>query len=398
MKKNILIYTYNLDVGGIERSLIGLLNSIDYEKYSVDLYMFKQEGAFMKYIPSQVNLLKQDKVSEYVGIPIIDVLKKGNFKIGFSRLYAKFKVLYKSKVLKQLVSGEYMSQITYPLFSKSMNSINKEYDIALSFYWPHYFVKDKINANIKIGWIHTDYEKIYPDKKEELKMWEGIDYIAAVSKACKDSFTYKYPELEDKTIVIENILPTEFVRKQASLNNVSSEIIKENGVINLCSVGRFVEAKNFDNIPKIAKIITEYGYKIRWYLIGYGPDEELINKKIKEECMEDTVIILGKKNNPYPYIKSCDIYVQPSRFEGKAVTVREAQVLNKPVVITNFKTSGSQLKNEYDGLIVPLDNYGCAKGIISLIDNVELQEKLINNTKKNDFSNKEELLKIYKLI
>ena len=306
--------------------------------------------------------------------------------------------IFKQKILKQKVTGEFISQITYPLFCSNMSKLEKNYDLALSFYWPHYFVKNNVKAKTKIGWIHTDYNQIYPDKNKEINMWKGLDYIAAVSQDCKESFLDKYPNLREKTIVIENILPTNFVIEQSQLVDVSNEIIKEDGFINICSVGRFVEQKNFDNVPKITKLIIESGYKVRWYLIGFGPDEELIKSKIKEENIEKNVIILGKKNNPYPYIKNCDIYVQPSRFEGKAVTVREAQMLNKPVVITNFKTANSQLNENVDGIIVPLDNEGCAKGIISLINNEELQSKLISNTKKIDFSNKKEVEKIYKLI
>ena len=94
----------------------------------------------------------------------------------------------------------------------------------------------------------------------------------------------------------------------------------------------------------------------------------------------DNVIILGKKENPYPYIKACDIYIQPSRYEGKAVTVREAQMLNKPVIITNFLTAKSQLEDGFDGIIVPMDNEKCAEGIISLIKNERLRDELIENT------------------
>ena len=120
---------------------------------------------------------------------------------------------------------------------------------------------------------------------------------------------------------------------------------RNDGEVILCSVGRFCEAKNFDNVPKIAKRITKKGIQIKWILIGFGTDEKIIRESIKETEMEETVFVLGKKENPYPYIKKCDIYVQPSRYEGKAVTVREAQILNKPVVITDFSTANSQLKD-----------------------------------------------------
>ena len=114
--------------------------------------------------------------------------------------------------------------------------------------------------------------------------------------------------------------------------------------------------------------------------------------------MADRVIILGKKENPYPYIKACDLYVQPSRYEGKAVTVREAQMLCKPVVITRYATSASQLEDGVDGVIVPMDNEGCAEGIASVIRDEELQLRLIGNTKARDYTNAEEIKKIYRIM
>ena len=114
--------------------------------------------------------------------------------------------------------------------------------------------------------------------------------------------------------------------------------------------------------------------------------------------MEDHVILLGKKSNPYPYMRACDVYVQPSRYEGKCVSVIEAQSLHKPVVITNYATSASQLDNGIDGVIVPMDNEGCAKGIVNFINNKELQIKIINNLKQRDYSNAIEVEKIYALM
>ena len=114
--------------------------------------------------------------------------------------------------------------------------------------------------------------------------------------------------------------------------------------------------------------------------------------------MEQNVIWLGKKSNPYPYIKGCDLYIQPSRYEGKAVTVREAQILHKPVVITNFATSASQLQDGYDGIIVPMKNEECAMKIVELLKDEKRMNQLIDNTYKNDYSNRQELEKLYALI
>ena len=136
---------------------------------------------------------------------------------------------------------------------------------------------------------------------------------------------------------------------------------------------------------------------MKWYIIGYGEDT-LIRQKIKDAGMENHVVILGKRDNPYPYIKACDIYVQPSRYEGKSVTVREAQMLCKPVVVTNYPTASSQIKNGVDGIIVPMDNDGCAKGLAKVILDKDMQKRLTDYLKTHDYGNESEVEKIYQLL
>ena len=166
----------------------------------------------------------------------------------------------------------------------------------------------------------------------------------------------------------------------------------------LLSVGRFCDAKNFDNVPDICRRLVGDGLDVKWYLIGYGGDETLIHQKIAEAGMQNYVIILGKKDNPYPYMRACDLYVQPSRYEGKAVTVREAQLLSKPVVITSYATSGSQLEDGVDGVIVPMDNAGCAAGIAALLRDSARMQLLSENCAKRDYTNGAEVEKIYALM
>ena len=110
------------------------------------------------------------------------------------------------------------------------------------------------------------------------------------------------------------------------------------------------------------------------------------------------MILLGKKANPYPYMAACDLYVQPSRYEGKAVTVREAQMLGKPVVITRYATSASQLEEDVDGVIVPMDNEGCAAGIAELLRDEAKMERLRQTCLARDYSGAEEVEKIYQLM
>jgi glycosyltransferase involved in cell wall biosynthesis len=137
---------------------------------------------------------------------------------------------------------------------------------------------------------------------------------------------------------------------------------------------------------------------VKWYIIGFGPDENLIRQKIADAGMEDRVILLGKKVNPYPYFKACDFYIQPSRYEGNAVTVNEALILGKKVAITDYATAASQIDNGVNGVIVPLENEKCAAGLADFINNEPLQEKINENIKASDFSHSDGFKKIIEIL
>ena len=255
----------------------------------------------------------------------------------------------------------------------------------------------RVDAKKKIGWIHTDYNQLVYNPKIDRSMYAKLDYIANVSKDCNEVFLENYPEFYDKSFVIENILSKKIILKQAEEFQVDNEIFNDNS-IKILSIGRFGFAKNFDNIPEICKNIISKGIDIKWYIIGYGNDEQLIRRKIIEFNVTKNVFILGKKKNPYPYIKACDFYIQPSRFEGKSVTVREAQIISKPVIISNYKTSASQIKHEYDGFIVSQDNYLCADQVGAIIKNKKLVSQVIQNCNSSNFDNSQEIEKIERFI
>ena len=121
-------------------------------------------------------------------------------------------------------------------------------------------------------------------------------------------------------------------------------------------------------------------------------------ENIRVTNTDDCVKLLGKKENPYPYIANCDIYVQPSRYEGKSVTVREAQILGKPVIITNYPTAKSQVKDGVDGIICNINNDSIAEAIYNLAQNKETQIEISNYLASHDYGNENEVEKIYELL
>ena len=414
MKPRIFINMHYMALGGAERALLGLLNALDPERVDVDLFINQHTGEFMPLIPDHVNLLPERRGYNAIERPMKTILKEGQFGVLWGRLKAKWQHGRYHRSLKEPYrsfdsSGfQYVADCVDPHLPPlgGIRGGAEPYDLAISFLQPHNIVLNKIKAKKKIAWIHTDYSTIHVNAEKELKIWGQFDYIASISPDCTRSFLKTFPSLKDKIIEIENILSSEFVRQQAQglprpfpMEGGQREKEESGETVNLLSVGRFCHAKNYDNVPDIARRVVEAGYTdLRWYLIGFGGDEPLIRQKIAEAGMQEHVIILGKKDNPYPYIKACDIYVQPSRYEGKSVTVREAQILYKPVVVTDYPTAPSQIKDGVDGIIVPMDNEGCARGIAGFIANKPLQDSIVEYLHTHDYGNENEVEKIYKLL
>lgn len=394
MRKRLFISMHYLELGGAEISLIGLLQALDYSRYEVDLFIHRHQGALMHLIPKGVNLLPENSAYACIESPIVETLIKGQFGVARGRFEAKRRAKkYQSGDASkpQYAIYQYIAQEVEPY----LPSLEKygEYDLAISFLQPHNYVLNKVKAKKKACWIHTDYTKVEFDAEAELPVWSAYDHIVSISPDVTKSFLQVFPSLKDKIIEIENILSSDFVRKRAGEMDVSGEMPKKVGVVNVLSVGRFTDAKNYDNVPDICRRIRKKGIDVRWYIIGFG-DKTLIRQKIHEAGMEGYVIILGKRVNPYPYIKACDIYAQPSRYEGKSVTVREAQMLCKPVAVTNYPTAKSQINDGVDGVIVPMDNKGCAQGMVAFIKDKKQQQQIVDYLRFHDYGNNDEVDKL----
>lgn len=390
--KNILISSFDMEVGGVERSLISMLNNFNYKNYNVDLMLYSHTGDFMNLLPKQPNLLEENKKYKTFRMSIGQIFKSGNLCIGLSRVLARLN----AKSYNNKENGYIQMQYMWKYALHFLPHIKKEYDVAISYLWPHYFIADKVKAKIKIAWIHTDYSTVDTDIELDLKMWNKFDYIISISDDVTNAFLSKYPSLKSKIILVENITSPKFIMDMS--NEKQNEIKKNEKHFNIVSVGRLCYPKAFDEAIRALKILHNRGLKnIKWYVVGYGGDEGLLKNLIKENDLEDNFILLGKQTNPYPYMKACDLYVQPSRYEGKAVTVTEAQILGKPIMITNYATANSQVKDGIDGYICDLSTEGIADGIEKLYKDNELRNKLANNCKSINYSNSYELDKLYNL-
>ncbi len=396
MKPRILIAMHYMELGGAESALLGLLQAHDPEKADIDLFLYDHIGELMQYIPGYVNLLPKIDAYSMLERPISELLRKGYWGIAFGRSIARLiSKQEKKNNLDRLddISVYYYIAKYVNLFLPRINPA-VEYDLAISFLQPHLYVLKKVRARKKLAWLHTDYSKVFVSQKEE-NVWSQYDYIAAISEEVGNSFVRRFPRLESKIILIENILSPKFIRERANERKVD---LPGSG-LRLLTIGRFSYPKKLEEIPFLTAIIRKTFPDLKWYIIGYGnpSEEKKILDNIAKAGVKDSVVLLGKKTNPYPYIQECDVYVQPSRYEGKSITVREAQILCKPVIVTAYPTAPSQIKDEIDGIIVPLDIEQCANAMTSFLMNKEKQVEIVSYLSVHDYGNESEINKIYQL-
>lgn len=399
MKKQILISVYDMEIGGIERSLINMLECFNYEAYEVDLLIFSHQGDFMSLIPGGVNVLPEISSYSVFRKSVVQCLREGHYMATLIRLVCKNLAFIKAGRRRFNEGAGYIQmQLASKYSSYYVPQLKKEYDLTISYAWPHDIAADKVKAKRKIAWIHTDYSKLEIDNKLDLAAWNKFDYIASISDACTDSFLTIYPSLRNKIKQIENITSPEFIKKMADEIPVI-DVPAEEEKFQIVSVGRLSYVKGFDMAVQALRKLHDKGLtNLKWKVIGYGGYETELKALIAKYGMEHQFVLLGKMTNPYPYIKSCDLYVQPSRYEGKAVTVTEAQILGKPVIITNYPTAASQVENGVDGMICELSPDGIANAIEQLYLNKELRSRLSGNVKDKDYSNSCELDKLYQII
>lgn len=364
MKQKILFMIINMNIGGTEKALLNTLDEIDKNKYDVTILMLEKVGEFLNEIPKWVNIKCLENYDEikkiYKNPPIYSARKLiSNGKIIKGLNIALSHLIYK-------ITNDRSMYFKYLL--KDFEDINEEYDIAIAYAGPmdiiSYYIINKTNAKKKIQWVHFDVTKIGIDKVYSEKLYSNFDKICVVSQEAKEKLNNLIPSLTSKTKVFHNVVSKNKILKMAEKGEGFTD---EFDGIRILTVGRLSKEKGQDMImPVIAKLKSD-GYKIRWYLVGDGnlrsECEQLIKKyKIEKEC-----ILLGTKPNPYPYMKECDIYVQPSRYEGYCVTTMESKVFDKYMIVTDVNGMKEQLDNKTNGLIVDINEKGLYEGIKKII-------------------------------
>lgn len=370
MKKKVLIYALKMTVGGVEKALLGQFSQFPNEQYDITLVLQNKIGEFLEYIPSYVTVVEHSdwkKVRQIVQSPIyisaIDALKQGKISLFF-RLSGLF-ILTKIKNTNK------------PLIEYALSLINDypgEYDLAIDYAGPtsfsSSFVAKKIKATEKWTWVHFDVNRFPIDKKVIDSVYPEFDRINVVSTEGKKHFDKQFPKLASHTYVFYNIMDLDVIYKLASTEHNPYNRINSKTII--CTVGRISKEKGQLMTIFSLKELVDAGYDVHWCFVGDGDDLQKCKNLSKELGMEDYVTFAGLQKNPYPWMKYCSVYVQPSEHEGYCITLAEAKLFNIPIVTTSFTGASEQLKDyKTPNEIVEYDAHEIAGGIRKIIDRLK---------------------------
>ena len=390
MKKRVLIIGITMAAAGSEKSFLSFAShAIDYNRYDVDLLLAKREGDFLDRVPKEIRILDMGEMGELFlldkknAFPLI--VKYGMYKNPF-RIFSFLPYIVKKIAGGSSESAAFAAHRIWMNLMKTMLALEERYDIALA-YWGDrtmFYMVDKVKADQKIAWLHFDYGK--PPRENVLyeKYFSACDRVITVSKEIENSLKKALPHIASKVLTVENIIDEKEILK---LSEKSANFGDDFSGIRIVTMGRICDQKGYDlTVPAIARLKKE-GYSVKWYILGRGSTEEeralsdLIERYRAEECIS----ILGIRKNPYPYIKEADIYMQPSRHEGKPISVEEAKILCKPILVTNYTSAREQLENGNFGMITEISADGIYSGLKILLDDERLRlqySRILSEIKK----------------
>lgn len=385
--KKILIISNNMDVGGVQKSLIALLQYMDYSSYSVDLLLLNNSGIFINKIPEKVHLLPEIITSDLflpAGKSIRKLLYKKNIKLVFVRCIAA-------------VCGIFDKGLAAYILSRQIPELDERYDTVIDYCGQSqlYYMVDKVKADKKISYFHNDYKKWSYYKKIDRLYYKYVDAIVTVSDNCVVSMKEVFPEYKEKIYCIENIITEKII----NMFDVDKQLLNDNDRnIKIVTVGRVGKDKGFDIAVAALQLLIRNGYTVKWYFVGPVADKKFVFNILNQHDLKNYIEMVGATENPYQFMKSADIYVHPSRFEGKSIAVEEAKILHCPIVLTNYSTAEDQICNNKTGLIVNMDSESVYAAVVKIIEDKNLRDNIIKNLQNECTGNENEINKLYAII
>ena len=285
-------------------------------------------------------------------------------------------------------------------FMKKMPEIKEEYDVAVA-YWGDrtmFYMCDKVKAKKKIAWLHFDYANPPRDDDIYRAYFEKCDKVVTVSKPIDESLKAHLPDIAPRCVMMENITNPKQIWDLALRGDTFPDTHFTGKRI--LTIGRIGEQKGLDLVVPVLKRLREENYDVRWYVLGDGDAEykTKLSEMLLDAGVADMMLFLGTTTNPYSYLRDCDIYAQPSRHEGKPISVEEAKIMYKPILATKYLSAPEQLEGGDLGVLCDISSDGIYNGIKQLLDSPKLCDRLTENLAKKKSGNSGEIEKFYDML
>lgn len=393
--KNLVFIIPSLEAGGAEKSLINLLNTIDYQKYNVDLVLFKSGGVFSALVPKHVNILSLNPKFQQFSRSLFTSCLHFALRFQFKLVYNRIAFFLNSRLLKNDAVAEQKNWKHMRVF---ITTLPKKYDAAIGFLEKSsiYFAVDCVQANTKIGWIHTTYSNSGMEVFRDTPYFEQLEAIIGVSPECVLDLQYNFPTLKSRFQLIYNIVAPNLIYQLAEHECEDSQLFDTQTTF--LTIARLSPEKGIDLAIEAAKILVDKGMNFKWLILGDGVEIERLRKQIFHYHLENRVYLLGVRKNPYPYLKRATIYVQPSRYEGKSMAIEEAKILHKPIVVTSFSSALDQIQPNVTGFISAMDGESIANMLFKVSGEANLREQVKNQLKTLSLGTESEIVQLYQLI
>lgn len=388
--KKLLFIINTLGFGGAERAMLNLFAELDAEKYDISLFVLTGQGELVKELPENVHLLNKKYndasvlTKEGRRLLMFSVLKAGILK----GLFIKRAPYLIKNFLNMRKKGKVLpDKLLWRLLADGAPKIDEEFDLAVAYLegGATYYTAEHIKAKKKAAFVHIDYEKAGYSRNLDLNCYENFDRIFAVSDEVREHFLRVYPEHENKTAVFNNILNQKRIIEMADAGVGFDDEFEG---VRILTVGRLTRQKRYDIAIETMRLLKEKSnMPIRWYALGEGELRKELEQQIEISGLQKDFILLGVKQNPYPYIRGCDLYVHATQFEGKSIAIQEAQILGKPVLATDCSGNREQIENGVDGRLCEFDPQKISEAILDILQNSEECENYSEKAKQKVLCN-----------
>ncbi len=387
MKKICFVCEYML-CGGVEKSLISLLNILPKDRYKITVLLLQKKGELLDQIPDWVDVREMDLPSDVkedllIGKrnALIQALRKGHFMHAAKKVITGLRISY-PKCSEEMKRVRFYDAIA-PLFPE----YSEEFDAVIDYMGygllNTFYAAKRIRAKKKLAWIHFDVEFSMEDIGAYTQYFNEFDRLVCVSKENREKMEKALPQYAEKYAVFYNVINRDEILRQAESGVGFIDKITEHRIV---SVGRLDPQKGFDlAVHSFAKLKKEQ-YDFHWYIIGEGYQRDELEKLIQELGLEECITLLGRQLNPYPYIKQCDFYFQPSRHEAYGIAVAEARVMCKPVLCTDFSGAHEQFTDGKTARLVKCDIDSLYNGLKQMLDSPALRLSFAENLEKQYLS------------